>query len=108
MTTIDDSSGYDLIALESKIILKTHGAAVCKSDRDDGHACCIHGPSAHPLVGATLYWDVNRGLMERICAHGVHHPDPDHVAFLTRKIGHISISHRCDGCCVDMSKLENM
>ena len=43
-------------------------------------------------------------MMERICPHGVGHPDPDHLSFLERLFGeettrHESV-HGCDGCCV--------
>jgi hypothetical protein len=36
-------------------------------------------------------WREDRGIMERICPHGIGHPDPDDPT--TDKI------HGCDGCC---------
>jgi hypothetical protein len=35
--------------------------------------------------------------MERICPHGVGHPDPDHVFYTKRMTDTI---HGCDGCCL--------
>lgn len=41
--------------------------------------------------------------MERICPHGVGHPDPDHIAFVERVAGKdvasVEAVHGCDGCC---------
>lgn len=53
--------------------------------------CCIHNPSNHHMKNWTQNWRVDRGMMERICPHGIGHPDPDDIS--TDKI------HGCDGCC---------
>jgi len=41
--------------------------------------------------------------MERICEHGVGHPDPDSVAYTRRTKGDDAAGaqsvHGCDGCC---------
>jgi hypothetical protein len=41
--------------------------------------------------------------MERVCVHGVGHPDPDHLAFIEREFGElfarVEAVHKCDGCC---------
>lgn len=79
--------------------LRTHGPALCADDP----ACCIHKPSQHPLVEARLNWRADRGLMERVCRHGVGHPDPDDIAHKRRTRGEeyawaMSV-HGCDGCC---------
>lgn len=40
-------------------------------------------------------WRSDRGIMERICEHGVGHPDPDDP-----KAGNkYEAVHGCDGCC---------
>lgn len=39
-------------------------------------------------------WRTDRGVMERVCPHGVGHPDPDEVY---RDID--DFVHGCDGCC---------
>lgn len=73
-------------------------------------SCCIHNPSDHPLKDAPLVWrqawtmyDMKPSHMERICEHGVGHPDPDQDTYL-RSIGLTELAdqlvvHGCDGCC---------
>jgi hypothetical protein len=56
-----------------------------------GRACTIHNPSNHHMRAWPQHWRGDRGLVERICPHGVGHPDPDEVATDT--------THGCDGCC---------
>lgn len=46
-----------------------------------GKNCSIHDPSDHPLKDARRNWRGDRNLMERICSHGVGHPDPDDIAY---------------------------
>lgn len=75
-------------------VMQIHGVAVCA-----GTTCVVHNPSDHPLGDAPLKWRGDRYLFERICEHGVGHPDPDSVAFLEeRGVTHAAV-HGCDGCC---------
>lgn len=50
-------------------------------------------------------WRGDRQLMERICPHGIGHPDPDHLAFIAKIDGpdeaRTESIHGCDGCCYD-------
>lgn len=65
------------------------------------HPCCVHNPSDHHMAGWRQHWRSDAAKMERICPHGIGHPDPDHVAYLLR-IGAGSwtdLVHGCDGCC---------
>lgn len=57
----------------------------------EGRPCVIHHPSDHHMRSWPLHWRDDRYLMERICEHGVGHPDPD-----DRNTDGI---HGCDGCC---------
>jgi hypothetical protein len=80
-------------------VLETHGPSKCS-----GEACCIHNPSEHQLREAPLNWRADRYLMERICEHGVGHPDPDDLAHKQRVLGesygkYAFGVHGCDGCC---------
>lgn len=59
-----------------------------------GDSCCVHSPSAHHMVTWPQNWRGDRQMMERICPHGIGHPDPDDL------IGD-DLVHGCDGCCVD-------
>ena len=43
--------------------------------------CCIHNPSDHSMKHFPTHWRDDRGFTERICTHGVGHPDPDDLAF---------------------------
>lgn len=90
---------------QAKITLTTHGENQC-----GGEFCCLHNPSDHPLREAPLNWRADRipAFMERICEHGVGHPDPDSLAWLRsvpaviEKYGeslNASGVHGCDGCC---------
>lgn len=57
--------------------------------------CSIHSPSDHHMSEWRQHWRGDRGIMERICEHGIGHPDPD-----TRYRAGDSGVHGCDGCCV--------
>ncbi len=54
-------------------------------------SCPIHNPSDHCMRDFPTHWRDDRGIMERICKHGVGHPDPDDRTKDT--------THGCDGCC---------
>jgi len=44
------------------------------------------------------HWRSDRAIMERICPHGIGHPDPDEYK-LNGKSGWAEAVHGCDGCC---------
>jgi len=71
--------------------LKVHNKSVCA-----GNPCPIHNPSNHPMIEFPTHWRDDRGIMERICPHGVGHPDPDDFSI---RNGHDKGVHGCDGCC---------
>lgn len=79
-----------------------HPEDVCQ-----GEYCCIHNPSDHQMVDWPLILRGDRiPLMERICPHGIGHPDPDCLDYLRRvdppkddqDFWHWEI-HGCDWCC---------
>lgn len=84
-------------------ILTTHAKGACAGQR-----CCIHRPSDHPLNTAPLNWRSDTKVMERICAHGVGHPDPDHLHYVESTWGPDMAwgqgVHGCDGCCHEASQ----
>lgn len=92
-----DDKGLELIAWEDGF-MRVHAQRLCK-----GHACCIHNPSDHRMKDWRQHWRNDRGLMERLCPHGVGHPDPDDIAFKARTRGErfarVESIHGCDGCC---------
>lgn len=69
-----------------------------------GRSCVIHNQSEHRMRGMTLSWrqadafDIKPSHFERICSHGIGHPDPDSSDFL-RSTGQSVDVHGCDGCC---------
>lgn len=66
--------------------LNVHEGTQC-----EGENCVIHNPSDHVMRDFPTHWRPDRRIMERICPHGVGHPDPDEI----RGDG----VHGCDGCC---------
>ena len=65
-----------------------------------GEHCCIHNPSDHHMKNWPTHWRDDRGLMERLCKHGIGHPDPDDLAFKKRNsLPDAKGIHGCDGCC---------
>lgn len=63
-----------------------------------GDSCCIHRPSKHHMRGWAINYRSEYNHMERLCSHGVGHPDPDSVEFAKRFGKDLSV-HGCDGCC---------
>lgn len=74
----------------------------------DVDGCAIHNPSYHPLSDAKQYMRSDKSwLIERICDHGIGHPDPDSASFISKQEGNGSIwVHGCDGCCQGAMKPE--
>ncbi len=72
-------------------ILWTHTSEQCQ------FPCPIHYPSYHALSHRPTHWRNDRGIMERICEHGVGHPDPDDIK--VREGDWTEGVHGCDGCC---------
>lgn len=68
--------------------LHTHPVSRCQG-RDV--PCCIHSPSDHHMRDWPMLWRSDTGVMERTCPHGVGHPDPDHMAYVTS----LTPPHRC-------------
>jgi hypothetical protein len=97
---IADHSGTAVGVQQGTRVLRTHGAEYCS-----GEFCCIHKPSDHALHAAPMNWRSDNGLMERICEHGVGHPDPDDLTHKLLTLGAEGFAageydvHGCDGCC---------
>lgn len=78
-----------------EVEISTHPPAACA-----GEWCVIHNPSDHIMRDWPMNFRMdNAALVERLCPHGIGHPDPDSVAYFMRQ-GMSSMSvHGCDGCC---------
>lgn len=123
-----DSDDFDLISMQiaepvlgqqvGRGILRAHPRRACEGS---GVPCCIHSPSGHHMRTWPMNWRSDTGVMERLCPHGIGHPDPDHMAHvrsltpeheclplyagLSRNMEcphpHLEWQgvHGCDGCC---------
>lgn len=81
----------DRVQLEnSGEIIYTHPNFACNNNR-----CTVHNRSMHSMRHYPQHWRVDRAIMERICEHGIGHPDPDEYKLID-KTEH---THGCDGCC---------
>lgn len=67
-------------------VKNVHAEGTCK-----GEYCTIHKWSDHHMVEWPMMWRTDRYMMERVCKHGIGHPDPDEIA--------TDRTHGCDGCC---------
>lgn len=78
-----------------QLVWNVHPARRC-----EGRGCWVHHPSSHHMTEWPIHLRRDKGYLtvERICAHGVGHPDPDDVAFNASLGRHVSF-HGCDGCC---------
>lgn len=77
--------------------IKVHPRGACKLPDQ----CVVHNPSDHHMRDWVLNWRQDTAVMERLCEHGVGHPDPDDMAF-QKSVGQgWKGTHGCDGCCVD-------
>ena len=71
-------------------------------DKCAGTPCAWHNPSDHHMVDwpRNIRFDRPDMLTERICEHGVGHPDPDSLAYLEGMTGETWHGvHGCCGCC---------
>lgn len=81
-------------------VTNVHDPALCA-----GRPCTIHNRSDHHMRSWPQNFRPDRGIMERICEHGVGHPDPDDLDWRPetsdgRVEGRDTAGiHGCDGCC---------
>ena len=75
-----------------EVIMNVHLEGDCLGD-----FCPIHRPSDHIMRDFDMHWRDDRYLMERICPHGIGHPDPDDPKIQFHMPG--EGIHSCDGCC---------
>ncbi len=73
------------------------------------HPCPWHAPSKHHMrTWPRVIRFEKYGMVERICVHGIGHPDVDSLAFIGKYIAagpHPSLGiHGCDGCCLEVGR----
>ena len=96
----------NLLPHEKEFWVKTwhHHLRDCNVFNDPDKAddfCIIHKPSDNVMRSFPLHFRSDRNIFERICPHGIGHPDFDD--FLSRQDA--TNVHGCDGCCNE-SKVE--
>lgn len=78
-----------------QILGRLHPRSAC-----EGRPCVVHDPSEHHLRHLPTHFRDDKGQMERICEHGVGHPDPDDLAWhASEGREHMGV-HGCDLCCL--------
>lgn len=81
---------YEVSTLSGGQTISHHSRGEC------GGVCPIHSPTEHHMKTWAQHWNHSRQIMERVCPHFRHHPDPDDYLARTRSdYG----AHTCDGCC---------
>jgi hypothetical protein len=79
-------------------LTNVHSVSAC-----EGQFCVVHNPSSHHMRDWPLHWRADRRFFERICPHGVGHPDPDQISYWQLKWGQayadVQAVHGCEGCC---------
>lgn len=84
----------ELLGVGRMSLAMPHDPALCA-----GRGCSRHHPSNHHMRTWPKVWREYYGYSDRLCSHGVGHPDPDDVVHL-QALGGASTAHACDGCCV--------
>ena len=78
-----------------------HSSADCY--RGAGTPCVIHNPSRGSIFNLEDWpynWRDDTQVMERLCSHGIGHPDTDQYAFWNLHSLDSKKVHGCDGCCI--------
>lgn len=90
----DPDFGAVIAVDEPQILFNVHPSFTC-----EGRACVIHHPTDHHMRSWPLLWRNDRGIFERLCRHGIGHPDPDQFAYWESLGMEGEAVHGCDGCC---------
>jgi len=84
---------------EAEQAVMRHWVGVHTEDEHCATRCLVHNPSQGPHRDMHPHWRTDRGIMERICSHGVGHPDPDQWYWWAVTGQRWQEVHGCDGCC---------
>lgn len=95
-----------IIALEANLPPGAEDGSYHPMTKCAGWYCPFHDPSDHHMVEWPKVIRAS-ALTERICPHGVGHPDPDSLVWM-RNMGVEGYEiHGCDGCCAPPEKEED-
>lgn len=88
-----DDPGQGSVTIVRNGVLHTHPPSACA-----GRHCWVHNPTPSHMMTWAIQWRDDKVTAERVCPHGIGHPDIDDVAY-NRSIGRNVTQHACDGCC---------
>lgn len=91
------------VPAENRFIVKYHELQLSLFVHDPeecaGGVCVAHNPSDHSMRNLPLVYRSDTNLFERVCEHGIGHPDPDSLDYFLREGEDHMAVHGCDGCC---------
>lgn len=90
----DETHYFSLEHNEDVVLYQVHHETNCQ-----GEPCAIHNRTNHSLRDWPQNWRDDRGIIERVCPHGIGHPDPDQYEYWMRTNQPWQVIHGCDGCC---------
>lgn len=102
----EDPNRFNLemtVAAPREILTTIHGIAFARVHDESkcaGEVCFVHSPTAHHMISLPLHYRADRKIWERICEHGVGHPDPDQFPFWEKTGREYEAVHGCDSCCI--------
>lgn len=76
-------------------LVNTHPESSCAGQS----ACPLHNPTDHHMRGWEVVWRDDTGVLERLCPHGIGHPDPDQFPYWDANGMEARAVHGCDLCC---------
>ena len=79
-----------LLEHTDSVLINVHSLSACA-----GRPCTIHNRSNPAMRSFPQSFRSDAGFIERICPHGIGHPDPDDPFAPS--------VHGCDGCCATSS-----
>lgn len=85
---------YELVKTGDIVLKGVHSYFDCV-----GRECIIHNPTPRDSDDWPLLWRADRGIFERICPHGVGHPDKAQRDYWLISDQEHQFVHGCDFCC---------
>lgn len=95
LMAVDDVTKKETWDLGTGFLLMVHPRLSCT-----GRHCTFHYPVHSHMNDWPSIWRGARGILERICEHGVGHPDPSQFDYWKEHHMEYQAVHGCDGCCV--------
>lgn len=78
----------------NEVLYNVHDPSDC-----DGRPCPLHHRTDHHMRSWPQHWRGDTQVIERLCSHGIGHPDPDQRYYFSKTRQEYLGIHGCDGCC---------